>query len=188
MTSTDQVDSDQFFHGGVPDLNVGDRLVPRKQLPYGHFDRHSGVTLDPTDPGRVYVTTRRDIARAYAIRYANTPPHLDATLYRVRVPDVTELEPDPDLPGAGAFAAPWAEVVEVCEKRVPGGAVAAQRVLGPLMTWTDGSPIFDRQGYMLPAPEWVGVTARELRVFGRWIHADSVRYNRGDRRMYRAHR
>lgn len=80
--------SGRYFHGGVPGLKPGQRLMPRAvtQTPYalGRYDR-TGVAK----PHRVYVTTTAESAVIYAVGYPG-----GGWLYEVE--PIGRLTPDPD--------------------------------------------------------------------------------------------
>lgn len=160
--------SARYWHGGVPGLTVGDRLLP----PIAHGGS-LGPTNDairgqfgpdeyPSDPGLVYVTGNRLLAASYASQY----PAGD--VYEVR-PDVP-LSADPDNEAGLSFTCSAATVVGVCERAVRWSQTRMIRVQSRTIRWADGSPVYDRNGYLLPdrSLRSVGVTAQRLRRFGPW--------------------
>jgi hypothetical protein len=178
------MDSGPYFHGGAAGLDVGDSLVPRSGLAPDHAVLNQPVVLDdPTADDQIYVTSREDIAKAWAIRFIADLRGDAASVYRVDV-GLGEIERDPDWPDAAeSFMVKSAVVAEVHIRRVHVNLRAATRTLGPYMTWENGDPSFDKGGYALPAPEWVGVTATQLRQFGTWPHPSSIGYDRFSGRM-----
>lgn len=89
-----------LWHGGAPGLRVGDRLLPPSQtgLAFTRLQASLEAGLGPIAqrPDRVYMTSERKLARAWAgiwtldgVRYGG------GALYRCE-PD-EPLEPDPDL-------------------------------------------------------------------------------------------
>lgn len=113
----------RYFHGGVPGLTVGDRIVPHPPhvvdgcqvcaaRAAGQQPVVAGLgNIDPvTDrPDRVYVTTDREYARFYASRYWL------GDLYTVRPDD--PLEPsDEDL--FPTWCAPAATVTGIVSRAV----------------------------------------------------------------------
>ena len=81
-----------FFHGGFPGLKVGDLLLPPDRTGTEH--RLSATTASLGGPAHatrtdvVYLTTERQVARAYAAFYP------DGALYQV-LPQ-SPVDPDPD--------------------------------------------------------------------------------------------
>lgn len=81
-----------FFHGGMPGLRSGDRLLPPDVT--GNEHRLSAYAAELGAPAHalrtdvVYLTIERQVARAYAAFYP------DGALYRV-VPQ-SPVDPDPD--------------------------------------------------------------------------------------------
>lgn len=86
-----------YFHGGYPGLKPGQLILPPDTTGTEH--RLSAITAEHGGPAYstrtdiVYITTGRDVARAFAAFYP------DGALYRVE-PD-GELEPDPDCATPG---------------------------------------------------------------------------------------
>ncbi|MCF3960327.1 hypothetical protein [Streptomyces fuscigenes] len=99
----------RYFHGGVPGLAPGGRLLPPAETGAEGTTTAAAIELGGAARlDRVYVTTSRTVARVYA---ALLP---DGALYEV-APD-GELEPDPDcrVPGA-SWECPAAYVVRVVD-------------------------------------------------------------------------
>ena len=108
-----------YYHGGVPGLRRGDRILPPSRT------GARNTTADPNlpaelraeveqlyDPHRVYLAADPDDTRLFAALY----PHGD--IYQV-TPD-REPEPDPDWGGepGGSVATTGATVVRVVERAV----------------------------------------------------------------------
>ena len=98
----------RFWHGGVPNLQVGDQVLPpdltgtqRTLSAYASPGAPHGTRTD-----RVYVTDDRQIARVYAALYP------DGALYQVAPED--DLRTDPDAPGR-SWMCPGAVVVRVAD-------------------------------------------------------------------------
>lgn len=104
-----------YFHGGYPGLKPGDLIQPPDATGTEH--RLSAVSAELGGPAHatrmdvVYLTTGRDVARAYAAFYP------DGALYRVEPHG--GLEPDPDSGITGlSWQCPAAEVVAVVDAAV----------------------------------------------------------------------
>ncbi|MEE1774482.1 hypothetical protein PUR34_41505 [Streptomyces sp. JV185] len=101
-----------YFHGGVPGLKPGDRILPPDNT--GTTRRLSTYADEVNGPAHarrtdiVYLTTDRHVASAYAAL------HPDGALYRVDPEG--EVEPDPDCfePGL-SWQCPAATVVAVVD-------------------------------------------------------------------------
>ncbi len=100
-----------WFHGGVPGLQVGDRILPPDQTGTDHT--LSGYAPPGASHGGrtdvVYVTSRQDSARVFAAIYP------DGALYRVGPAGWRGL--DPDAPHE-AMMCDSALVVEVVYARI----------------------------------------------------------------------
>lgn len=87
----------RYFHGGYPGLKPGDLILPPDQTGTEH--RLSAIAAEHGGPAYstrtdiVYITTVRDVARAFAAFYP------DGALYEVEPHGV--LEPDPDCATPG---------------------------------------------------------------------------------------
>jgi hypothetical protein len=112
----------RYFHGGVPGLKPGQLILPPDTTGTEH--RLSRIAAEHNGPAYstrtdiVYVTTGRDVARAFAAFYP------DGALYRVEPEG--ELEPDPDsgIPGLS-----W---------QCPAARIAA--VVDPVVLFRDRTP------------------------------------------------
>ncbi len=80
----------RYFHGGHPGLNPGDLILPPATTGLAGNLTKYGQQLggDHVRRDRVYLTTGRDVAKAYAAFYP------DGALYEVAPHG--DLEPDPD--------------------------------------------------------------------------------------------
>lgn len=80
------------------------------------------------------------------------------------------LTVDPDNPQGLSFGCRSAVVIRVCERGVRWSQAKVIRVQSRTIQWVDGSPVYDRNGYMLPDSglRALGVTAQRLRRFGPW--------------------
>ncbi|MCP9205542.1 hypothetical protein [Streptomyces cucumeris] len=101
-----------YFHGGIPGLSIGDRLLPPDRT--GTERRLSSFAADLGGPAHalrtdlVYLTTERQVARAYAAFYP------DGALYQV-LPE-SPVDPDPDCAEPGlSWQCPAAVVVTVVD-------------------------------------------------------------------------
>ena len=172
----------RFWHGGAPGLAVGDRIIPRAHLPDDNYDKAPHTTIDPTDTDRVYLTTDASFAVGWALRYANTPfpGARRGTVYEVRPEG--ELEIDTDFPAeAGSWHSTSAVIIGIYRRRVTGPDSERRKRIGRHTTWSDNTPVYTSDGFLLPAPEWraQGITADQLRRFGRWPAHETLAANNG---------
>lgn len=175
-------DSLRFWHGGAPGLAVGDRIIPRSQLPDDNYDKAIHSTIDPTDTGRVYLTTNTSFAIGWALRYAHTPfpDARHGTVYEVRPEGTVDI--DTDFPAeAGSWHAPSAVIIGIYRRRVRGSERDRRKRISCYTTWSDSTPVYTSDGFLLPAPEWraQGITADELRRFGRWPARENLAAHNG---------
>jgi hypothetical protein len=113
----------QLWHGGAPGRAVGDWLLPPSETGIESevlkMSVEAGMTEIAQRADRVYITTDRNLARAWAgIWTSDGKQHGGGTLYQVEADD---LEPDEDLlslPGR-FFQAPRARVKCVYDAYVP---------------------------------------------------------------------
>jgi hypothetical protein len=159
-------DTRQFWHGGRTGRSPGEVLVPGNLIPdYAEF-----LNLIPTDHKKelginwVYVTTDRDLAFDYAVRFADR--FGSASLYEVAPAGI--LHPDPDYPNVEGLShrvrrATVVTVEQTLDQSAPyANTGAGQRY----MTWDDGTPMYDSNLFPLPnlLQRELGVTALDLRV------------------------
>lgn len=164
-----------YWHGGRQGLNVGDLIRSPHERRYEmsseerNLERASaklGYNND-RDPKRVYFTTDRDLARGWAVRAVLG----GGSLYRVRPVPPSSLQPDADFRGV-AFSARRAEVLEVAEEVIDMTDDDAERACSlKYVTWIDGTPTYDHDGYFLPPPNrrQQGKTAADYRHLGKWL-------------------
>lgn len=151
----------QYWHGGAPGLSVGDELLSRidaeelLSTPTTHGIQN-GYALGVTRADRVYFSSRKDFARAYAARHQGVDQTTGViaqrgTLYRVEPLGV--VEEDEDFAGNQvSWCAPKARVVAVEATDVFLEQTTANQYVGPYMTWDDDSPMYSPEGGYLPNP------------------------------------
>jgi hypothetical protein len=180
-----------YYHGGIPGLAPGDyvqsltaadafnvQAVLSEEAKAG-LAPSGFADLSHYDGSVVYLTTRRDVAAAYATTYIgpNGVP-TPGDVYRVEPDGELGIDPDyahvPDI----CMTAPRARVVKVERRRARLSPYQTCQATGPYMTWDDESPIYDDQGFILPSPQMreQGKTALQCRAFGRWKHLEEVGY------------
>ena len=112
----------RLWHGGAPGRQVGDQLAPPVETGLRYTRRHQSIEQGQRDIAqrldRVYVTTDRHLALAYASTWSpDGRRYLGGSLYLV---DSDELEPDEDLlslPGV-SFQVRSARVIAVAKAKV----------------------------------------------------------------------
>lgn len=162
----------RYYHGGVPGLGLGANLKPADLL--DALPPAYGTPGYTGDASLVFVTTDLDFARSFAAQFPPPSPEMAWT-----GGDVYEVEPqgplqvDPDYPAPGlSYSVAGAQVVRVLGRGVRLGIREITRIQGPHARWGDGSPVYDADGYMAPAPEWAaaGWKAKHLRGLGSWVN------------------
>lgn len=168
----------RWWHGGISGLQVGDRILPAGRLdvlPYPYLLADEKHMEYPCDPSRVYLTTSRIAARAYASHYVRqgefSPRGGD--LYNVRPKGTRGV--DPDEPGT-SVTCDAAIVVAVVER---GVAMTDRRDLDGLVRssrWDTGEAMYSHDGYALPTDEMRarGITEHDLRAAGKGARVDSI--------------
>lgn len=179
----------QYFHGGVPGLRPGQEIWARASLPHwwGQSVSYGQETAESIgDTGTyIYLTADLEAARSYAGQYVEPTGDggvrsLPGSVYRVE--PAGELLEDPDfLPFPEVFKrARWGRIVEVVETGVRrNNPRMAARSMGKYMSYIDGRPVYDENGYLQPSPTHrrYGMTAERLKQFGKWIPLECVAMN-----------
>lgn len=173
-----------YFHGGAPGLSVGDLLLPRDALPewrgaaVGYAASQFDASAEPGQGEYVYVTRLVDVAASFAARFMDRIGGArPGDVYEVELIGKPSVDPDfATFPGVAARAR-RATIVSVVARAVALDEEQQMRTMGPYMLWTDGSPVYDVDGYFLPSPEAraQGVTAAQTRPLGRWRSFDALR-------------
>jgi hypothetical protein len=129
-----------LFHGGVPDLAVGDKITPASnRFSDGQFFQYGSAGEPPYDPGLVYLTADVDVARHYANEYLALrsrgpalPPrsfYLPGDVYEVDAVGALKSDPDFLMPEI-FFTAESATVRCIVERAVILSKSAAMQTLG----------------------------------------------------------
>ncbi|WP_280454151.1 hypothetical protein [Nocardia brasiliensis] len=177
----------RFWHGGVPGFQIGHEVVPRAELPPDHLEHVLSTRNDPTDPACVYVTELKRLGYAFAVRYGLSRPQpypRVGALYEVE--PLGELEVDEDFPeSARCWKVRRARVIAVADAHVQGTEKTFNRESGRYSRWTDGTPIYSPQGYLLPWPELreMGVSEQDMVRLGRWVSYQRVKFNPATRQF-----
>lgn len=164
-----------YWHGGRQGRTVGDfiRSPHERRYEMSSEERNlerASVRLgynDDRDPKRVYFTIDRELARGWAVSAVLG----GGSLYRVRPVPPSSLQPDDDFRGV-AFSARRAEVLEVVEEVVDMSDDDAERACAlNYVTWHDGTPTYDYDGYFQPPPSRLqqGKTPADYRHLGKWL-------------------
>lgn len=129
----------RLFHGGVAGLAPGEWLLPREVTGWVSTPQRlaaagvqvSGMDTDRDRADRVYLTTHRGLARAYAWHWAVMAEARFGGLY-VAVP-VPAAEVDPDLPEI-SVQCERARIVSVADPCVVMGTLRSVRVMQSVVT------------------------------------------------------
>ncbi|WP_121866269.1 hypothetical protein [Glutamicibacter nicotianae] len=163
-----------YWHGGVPGLSVGQEIRPaiERPLPVAYINREYD-----TDPKKIFITTDKDLAASFASQWFDMKSKKTGggTLYRVKPAGLLEVDPDfAHVPGL-SYTCDFA-VIEKVEKRKIFESFELRLHAEKHATWADGRKIYDEKGYMQPSPELEakGITAAQLRAFGRLPDLDTV--------------
>lgn len=173
--------STELWHGGAPGIAVGDFIESEAAL--AHRGIRYGSRGVEHDAKLAYLTSDRQFARAFATRTAIFAGQ--GCLYRVAPVPPSSLGIDSDFAESGiSFTCARARVEEVAETNIAMSARESLQVIGPHMTWADGRPIYDKDGYMSPAGNWPGADSDQVRSLGAWNQVDKVLYNARTRQAY----
>lgn len=162
----------KYWHGGSAGRLVGDQLIPGTEVPeYSRVVAEmSPDVFNQQRPDYVHITTDRDMAYDYAISYAKYGP---AALYEVK--PLGHLEHDPDYPRGVSHRCRSALVISVAPDVITSELVETGAAHG-YETWDDGSPLYDDEGFALPAKkhQYFGVKAAHLKSLGIYADFDAI--------------
>lgn len=162
-----------LFHGGAPGLSDRDLLIPASQLidrlPTGYAFEKGGL-YEHADPEFLYVTSDRDVARAYAARWMRgNGTTTGGTLYAVQVKGPLEADPDYRNDPGICFRAKVAYITAVEEVDVP--ATTENLLPGYRLVWwgDDTARVLNPEGYAVPSGSGraVGITEADLKPLGK---------------------
>lgn len=165
----------RYWHGGFRGRVVGDQLIPGTEVPgYGEQFAAGGAPsqwIQDYRPDFVYVTTDRDLAYDFAA-YKAALGH-GATLYRVE--PMGKPIHDPDYPKGISFRCSGATVVDVEMDGIDHTSTLTGAAHG-YMTWDDGSPVYDDEGYALPSKglKHLGASVEDLQTLGAYTEFEQI--------------
>jgi hypothetical protein len=134
-----------MYHGGMSGLRVGDLLLPPSVTGVGSTvtEIAAAIGAGHVRADRVFVTSDRQVARAYAALKPN------GALYRVEA--VAGLEPDPDCLVDGlSWQCVSARVVSVVDPVV----LFRSRPVGAWLRMANGGPLGETRLPRLPVASW----------------------------------
>ncbi|MHA3838265.1 hypothetical protein ACXR8F_21335 [Terrabacter sp. AAH1] len=126
----------RLYHGGAPGRRPGELLLPPSvtglNATLRDQSRAQGLRNITQRHDRVYVTSHRELARAFAGGWKDSVGRIGrGSLYRV---EAEECDPDPDLPGLGiSFQTPQAVVTGVIDAHVPRNDLKYARVFESIL-------------------------------------------------------
>lgn len=154
-----------YWHGSSIELTTSDVLLPASHHEPGYLVL-TAADLYGYDRDRVYVTTNRELARAWASR--------SSAGCLLRVEPQGELEADPDFPGI-SYSTNQATIVDVEEHPIKMSMLAARKAFAH----TDIGR-YDEKGYLNPSDTFLadlvahGLTREMCRAFGRWANPHRI--------------
>ncbi|WP_162802117.1 GNAT family N-acetyltransferase [Ornithinimicrobium murale] len=164
-----------YWHGGWPGLGPGTVLVGAAEASQHGIDlsRYKAGRLesDPflTSPHRVYFSSNRDFAKAFASRLTIRDTTTGIAFQRgalYRVEPLGDVEVDPDFRDHRiSWCAPRARIIAVEDPNVMVDTYTATEWLGPYMSWSDRSPVYSTTGEYLLSPDQIHsgqVVARQV--------------------------
>lgn len=169
-----------FWHGGAPGYATGQQIVSPARMGglVANIPKVPGYGEHPGREDRVYITTDRELARAYAWRAALRPEGT-GSLYRVTPVGVPDVDPDYEHYAEAhlSFQCAVVTVVAVEESPVVMSQTEATAATGRYMTWDDGRPMYDSDGYFIPSTETLrnGLThAGARQLWAPWTPYESI--------------
>lgn len=137
----------RLWHGGAPGRQPGELLLPPTvtglRFTRRTMSMRQGMTQIGQTADRVYVTTDRDLAAAYASLWSlDGAQQGGGALYRVTAEEA-DLEADADLlslPGV-SFQAPAAEVLSVYNAHVPFDEERSRRAIQRVLSAHDAAKV-----------------------------------------------
>lgn len=112
----------KLWHGGAPGREVGDELLPPSETGLEWTNDTNGADAGIPDPNyrrdRVYATTDRDLAHAFAGSWSKNPNHTGrGCLYEVEFDEPEDDADLPHLPGV-SYQAPRGRIAAVAQTNV----------------------------------------------------------------------
>lgn len=169
-----------LWHGGAPGIAVGDYIVAASECRRRGISW--GVRNHDYDDSVVYISPDKEFARAFACRVESFRGR--GVLYRVEPTPPSSLAPDVDFPAAVGLSCKRARVVAVEEVDIAMPESDALSFFGRYMTWDDGRAVYDSEGYMSPAANWVGADAMQVRSLGVWNAVPDVGFDPRTKRAF----
>lgn len=155
----------RFWHGGSPGLEPGTVLLGRAEaestgaVSPARYEQQHGYALGLTSPERVYFSSSREFAEGFAARFTMRDDITGTgvvmqhgALYEVE--PLGPIEVDPDFESSGvSWCAPRARIVSIANPDVRLDPHASTERIGPYQTWSDGTPVYERNGVYRRSPE-----------------------------------
>lgn len=170
-----------YFHGGVPGLSPGDRLLTAKelgvQIVYNQPWFHGNDARYERD--KVYLTMHLGTAIGYAARY-RVPGGNPAPGWVYEVEPIGPVEPDPDYGGGArpdlASYCSGAVIVQIIERDVWLSEREQNKVIWPHYYWDLDHQIHAEDGTLLPSPQMAdnGVTQAYVELLPKWIALSEI--------------
>ena len=179
-----------FWHGGAPGFEPGQQIVSPNRMGglIANIPIVPGYGEHPGREDRVYFTTDRELARAYAWRSA-LRPEATGSLYRVIPVGIPEIDPDYAHHAEANLSFQCAAIVIVAVEEAPVvmTQTEATAAAGRYMTWDDGRPMYDSDGYFIPSTETLrnGLThADARRLWAPWTPYEAIVADSGRAQKY----
>lgn len=196
---SERVDVDPtYWHGGWPGMEPGTILVGAAEAtqlgidPAQYTGHKINNDLTPYNPKKVYFSSQREFARAFANNTRMADEQTGVVFQRgalYRVEPLGDIDADPDFLDSGvSWCASQARIIAVEDPNVMMDAYTSTQSIGPYMTWTDGSPVYSATGEYLLSPEQAqsGQNQSKLSAILPWtplehVNAALTRKRSGDR-------
>lgn len=159
-----------YFHGGVPDKEPRDVLLPATQLGFRYNYHALGA---PYDPGWVYLTTDERVASAYASRYLDGHGRaIPGDVHEVQPMDRPQVDPDYHLFPDIFLRCKKARIVRTVAHGVVLTKSAQAQLERPYVVWGSADlPVWDQDGLVIPSDQMAanGVTRQWTTMLRPWL-------------------
>jgi hypothetical protein len=159
-----------YFHGGVPDKEPGEDLLPAERL---GLKFQYLMDQAPYDPRWVYLTSDEAVASAYASRYLDGSGHpAPGDVYEVEPLDSPRVDPDHHVFPDAYSRCTRARIVRVVARGLALTSSEQAKLERRYVVWgSPDKPVWDEDGLVQPSDQMVanGVTREWTSMLRPWL-------------------